>query len=74
MTDNNHCDECIHWLTRWLPWSCMTAAVIILVAGRIATWHCTEGEAMLAGWWYWCAAAGCGLIGVAMACGERSER
>ena len=28
-----------------------------VVAGRIATWHCTEMEALVAGWKYWVVSA-----------------
>ncbi len=40
------------------------AGLILVIWGRVATYHCTEGEAFIKGWKFWLAAAGCALLGL----------
>jgi hypothetical protein len=36
-------------------WSCAILALVCVVAGRVETFHMTEGEALVYGWKYWTA-------------------
>lgn len=39
----------------------LIAAVYFVIAGRVKTFHLTEGEALAYGWEYWLASLACGL-------------
>jgi len=49
-----------------LAWAMLILSVISVVAGRFATFHCTEMEALVAGWPYWLSAFGCAVLGMSL--------
>ena len=53
-------------LHSWVMWACIILALTCVIAGRVETFHLTEGEAFIYGWKYWAAtiifAFGAGLL------------
>lgn len=51
---------------RCVMWACVVLAMACVIAGRVETFHMTEGEAFIYGWKYWTAtigfAFGAGLV------------
>jgi hypothetical protein len=54
---------------RFVMWACAALAMGCVIAGRVETFHMTEGKALVYGWKYWT-----GTIAFAFGAGLLSKR